>query len=71
MSDLSASLAALPPPIQDWLRRLLVADQSERDTASAVLLRSPGGADLADMIEMLSLNPVKRREVVTLLADAG
>jgi hypothetical protein len=46
-----AKLVELPPPLRDRLRRLLVADQPERDRTAAVLLRDPRGRDLAEVIE--------------------
>ena len=73
--DLSSLLETLDPKTRDELRRVLIRDQADRDAVSSQLLRyrDGHGDDRADIIDMLTMYPEARREVVRLLAeiDAG
>ncbi len=69
--DLRAAIEGLPPTARDLLRRVLIGDQADRDTAAMALLRyrDAAGDELADIIDMLSINPEARRKVVRMLAE--
>lgn len=71
MDDLRAVLADLPPRSRDLLRRALVGDQADRDTVAQTLLRYRDGVgdQLAEIIDMLTMNPDYRRNVARLPAE--
>jgi hypothetical protein len=64
-------LRTLDPPTRDTLRRVLVHEQADRDAVSSRLLRyrDGHGADWADIIDMLTMYPDARRNVVRLLGE--
>ena len=64
-------LASLDPRGRDALRRVLIRDQADCDEVSMQLLRyrDAVGDELADIIDMLTMNPEERRKVVRLLAE--
>jgi hypothetical protein len=68
---LRSTLCQLPPDARDDLRRLLIRDQPQRDAISAQLLRrrTVGANDLAELIDMLSLDDEARRRVVRILGE--
>jgi hypothetical protein len=68
---LSATLRRLPPGALDDLRRLLIRDQPYRDSVVEQLLRlrTNGGDQLAELIDMLSLDAEMRRRVVRTLGE--
>jgi hypothetical protein len=70
-TDLGGTLLRLPPAARSDLRRLLYADQPDRDRIAEQLLRrrTEGAADLADLIDYLSLDDEARRRVVRLLGE--
>ena len=62
---------ALDPKARDGLRRVLIRDQADRDAIASNLLRyrDERGDDWAGIIDMLTLYPDARRQVVRLLAE--
>jgi len=72
MSDaLRAALADLPPTSRDLLRRVLIEDFEGRNEISAALLRyrDAAGNELADIIDLLTMYPDARRNVVRMPAE--
>jgi hypothetical protein len=70
--ELRATLARLPPSARDELRRLLIRDQASRDGIAEQLLRrrgTRGATELADFIDMLSLDAEARRRVIRVLGE--
>jgi hypothetical protein len=65
------TLRRLPPDARNELRRLLIRDQADRDAIAEQLLRrrTPRAADLADLIDLLTLDDETRRRVVRLLGE--
>jgi hypothetical protein len=65
------ALARIEPAGRGRLRRLLVADQADRDRIAERLLRERtyAGDQLAEIIDHLSLDPDLRRRVVRLLGE--
>ena len=61
----------LDPSTRDTLRRVLIHDQADRDAVSSQLLRyrDGHGDDWADIIDMLTMHPEKRRRVARLLGE--
>ena len=68
---LQTTLRELPPDAQDDLRRLLIRDQHDRDSIAEQLLRrrTAGAGQLAELIDMLSIDDATRRHVVRLLGE--
>jgi len=68
---LADALRHLPAGARDELRRLLIHAQSDRDAIAEQLLRrrTPGMGDLADLIDMLTMDDDARRRVVRLLGE--
>jgi hypothetical protein len=70
-SDLRALLETLGPQSRETLRRVLIHDQADRDAIASQLMRyrdQPGDA-WADIIDMLTMHPEARRNVVRLLGE--
>jgi hypothetical protein len=69
--DLRTLLETLDPLRRDALRRVLIHDQSDRDAIASQLLRyrEGRGDDWADIIDMLTMYPDARRQVVRLLGE--
>jgi hypothetical protein len=65
---LVAALQKLPTHARDQLRRLLVRDQADRDTVARQALRN-GRDDLADVIDLLTLDDELRRATVRVLGE--
>jgi hypothetical protein len=70
-ADLRLALSALGPKARGTLRRVLIRDQADRDAIASNLLRYRDGRgdDWADIIDMLTMYPGARRQVVRLLAE--
>lgn len=66
--ELRPLLEQLPSRARDALRRTLIADLSYRGEMSARLLRERGEA-MADLIDLLTLNPDAGRQVVRVLGE--
>jgi hypothetical protein len=66
--ELRPLLRQLPSGARDALRRTLIAVPQYRNEVSARLLRE-GGESMADLIDMLTLNPNAGRQVVRLLGE--
>jgi hypothetical protein len=68
---LSTTLRRLPPSARVDLRRLLIRDQPDRDAIAEQLLRrrTSGANDLAELIDILSLDPEGRRQMVRVLGE--
>ena len=64
-------LLQLSPPARDKLRTVLFHDQADRDAISSRLMRyhDETGDDWADIIDMLTMHPEARREIVRLLGE--
>lgn len=64
-------LRQLDPAARDELRRLLIRDHRTRDATAERLLRhrTARARDLADLIDMLSLDDAARRRVARLLGQ--
>ena len=75
MSDSEAELrilfSALDPKARDTLRSVLIHDQADRYAIASQLLRyrDGGSDDWADIIDMLTMHPEERRNVVRLLGE--
>ena len=67
-ADLRDVLEMLDPLIRDALRRVLIHDQAGplRRNASALHYRDGHGDDWADIIDMQTMHPEERRQVVGL-----
>lgn len=70
-SELRGLLQRLPSGARDDLRRLLIRDQPDRDAIAEQLLRrrTSGANDLAELIDILSLDDEMRRQVVPILGE--
>ena len=70
-ADLRHLLETLDPKARDALRRVLIHDQADRDAIASQLLRyrDGHGDDWADIIDMLTMDPDARRQVVRLLGE--
>jgi hypothetical protein len=70
-ADVRTVLETLDPKARDDLRRVLIRDQGDRDAVSSWLLRyrDGHGDDWADIIDMLTMHPEARRQVVRLLGE--
>jgi hypothetical protein len=64
-------LRTLDPPARNAIRRVLIQDQEYRDAMASRLLdhATDQAANLADLIDMLTLNNDARRTVVRLLGE--
>ena len=69
-AELRALLGILDPKARDDLRRALIHDQADRDAIASQLLRyrDGHGDDWADIIDMLTMDP-ERRKVARLLGE--
>jgi hypothetical protein len=69
--DLRALLETLDPKARDDLRGVLIRDQADRDAISSRLMRyrDQNGDDWADIIDLLTMHPEARRQVVRLLGE--
>jgi hypothetical protein len=63
--------SGIDPAGRNVLRRLMRADQADRDEFAAALLRldTPSSRDLATLIDLASLNPDLRRMAARLLGE--
>ena len=68
---LRSLLETLDPHARGTLRRALIHDQADRDAVASQLLRyrDANGQDWADIIDMLTMDPDARRQVVRALAE--
>ena len=64
---LSALLSEVDPRGRDVLRRLLRAEQFERDEFALALMRQPTASDLVELLDRASLKPGVRRQVAWVL----
>jgi hypothetical protein len=64
-------LSSIDPAGRDVLRRLMRADQVERDAFAEVLMRldALSSRNLTDLIDSATLNPEIRRRAARLLAE--
>lgn len=69
--ELRALLLVLSPSPRDKLRLVLVRDQADHDAIAAELLRygDANGDQWAGIIDMISMYPDARREVVQVLGQ--
>jgi hypothetical protein len=70
-ATLRSSMSRLEPAARDDLRRLLIRDLADRDAiAEQLLRRRTAGADqLAELIDMLSIDDEARRQAVRILGE--
>ena len=70
-TDLRALLETLDSRARATLRRVLIRDQADRDAIASHLLRyrDERGDDWGDIIDMMTMHPEARREVVRVLAE--
>ena len=70
-ANLRAILETLDPKARDTLRRVLIHDKADRDAIASRLMRyrDQRGDDWADIIDMLTMHPEARRNVVRLLRE--
>jgi len=61
-ADLREALNEFPPKARGVLRRAARAEVSERDELAQRLLRESAGADLAEFVDAMSLDPAFRRQ---------
>jgi hypothetical protein len=68
-ADLTRLLAQVEPTGRDVLRRAMRAEQQERDELALALLRqrTDVSRDLADLLDLTSLNPEVRRQAARVL----
>jgi hypothetical protein len=66
--DLRDLLSTLSPKVRDDLRSVLIRDRTDRDAIASRLMRyrDQRGDAWADIIDMLTMHPEARREVVRL-----
>jgi len=69
--ELARLLSNIGPRGRDVLRRLMRAEQFERDDFATALERQPMevGRDLAELLDLASLNPEVRRRVARVLGE--
>lgn len=69
--ELARLLSHIEPSGRDVLRRLMRAEQFERDEVADVLARQQAAVarDLADLLDLASLNPQIRRQIARVLAE--
>jgi len=69
--ELRSLLETLDPNARRALRQALVRDQPDRDAIASDLLRfrDQAGDDWADIVDLLTLNPDARRQIVRLLSE--
>jgi hypothetical protein len=69
--ELAALLSRLPTPVRIRLRQALVADQGTRDDLAHRMIRrgDSWAIDLADLLDLMTLYPDTRREVVRILGE--
>ena len=72
-ADFRDLLETLDPKARDDLRRVLIRDQADSDAISSRLMRycDENGQDWADVIDVLTMYPDARRQVVRILAEIG
>ena len=70
-ADLRALLETLDPLTREYLRRVLIHDQPDRDAIASDLLRYRDGRgdDWADIIDFLTMYPGARRRVIRVLGE--
>ena len=70
-AELRWLLEMLDPLARGALGRVLIRDQADRDAISSQLMRyrDERGDDWADIIDMLTMHPEARRQVVRVLAE--
>jgi len=68
--DLRSALEGMTPKSRDLLSRVMIGDQTDRDTIACALMRyrDDSGGEVSDIIELLRLKPVARRRVARMLA---
>jgi hypothetical protein len=71
--SLRETLTRLDPVARDRLRTVLISDLSERDRIAQALLRTrtKQADDLADLIDLLSIDAEVRMKIVRLLGEPG
>jgi hypothetical protein len=69
--EMAALLRQMPPGGRDVLRRLMRAEQYERDEFSTATAARGGESarDLADLIDLASMNPEVRRRFARILGE--
>jgi hypothetical protein len=69
--ELRSALTTLTPSARSNLRRVLIRDHADRDATATDLLRfrDERGDGWADIIDMLTIDPDARRQVVRLLGE--
>jgi hypothetical protein len=69
--DLRDLLSRLSPTTRDALCRVLIRDQPDRDEIASMLLHygDRNGMAWADIIDLLTMYPDERRQVVRLLGE--
>jgi hypothetical protein len=69
--DLRDTLRRLDAPARNAIRRTLIADQPYRDEMARRLMRhgTKHADNLADLVDMLTLDGDRRRQVVRLLGE--
>jgi hypothetical protein len=72
-NHLRAALQLLPADARDQLRRLLIRDQPDRDAIAKQLLqrRTSGAVQLAELVDMLTIDDEARRRMVRILGELG
>jgi DNA mismatch repair ATPase MutS len=70
-SELRSLFRTLTPSARERLRSVLIRDQADRDTIASSLMRyrDQNGQAWADLIDMLTMYPDARRQVVRVLAE--
>jgi hypothetical protein len=70
-TDLRDLVQTLDPKTRDDLRRVLIRDHADRDTISRQLMRYRDeiGRGWADVIDLLTMYPEARRQVVWILGE--
>jgi hypothetical protein len=70
-SELRGLLLELNQSGRTVLRRMMLAEQWERDEAAAALLRynTAAASKVAEIVDLASLNPDARRQLIRVLGD--
>jgi hypothetical protein len=70
-ADLRDLVRTLSPSARESLREVLIHDQADRDAIASQMLRycDERGHDWAEIIDILTMNPDARRQVVRALGE--
>jgi hypothetical protein len=69
--EVASLLAMVNPTGRDVLRRAMRAEKSDRDKLASALMRDPSNVaqDLADLLDLASMDPGIRRQLIRVLGE--